>query len=416
LRVLIVSREYPPSFEGGISRRLERIVPRLLDLGVDIGVVSFGGSSIAGERMYSLKERSKILYTKAGEPSASDLASILNDIWRLDRYASEVSKSRSYDIIHVEEPIFGPFIHSKLPKIVTVHNTQVGEVRALASIMTASRQAKRLIFSGVIGAPLDFLCLQRSTFYVAVSPHVKNQLTEYYQIAPDRITVIPNGIEIPKFKLLDKSISHEKLTYTYVGRLVDHKKVDIFLKGLQILKSRKGDNFKAVIVGRGPNEESLKLLARELSIDDNVKFTGYVDDEMLTDIFEKTDVFVSPSIYEGWGLSIYEAAAYGCAPVVPDIPVFDSYLTQRKNAMLFRACDAEDLAEKMIELDENRELLARIQFSARKVAESFRWEDTVEKLVQLYSRVIPRSKRQPSIQRESLVIEPKPVQVPVKSR
>jgi glycogen(starch) synthase len=389
LRVLVVTREYPPNSEGGISRRLEKIIPRLLNRGIDVGVVSFGGKSIAGERVYSLEPKSSILYSRSREPGVSGLASVINDINRLDQYASEISKIQSYQIVHIEEPIFGPFVRTKLPKVVTVHNTQLGEARALFSIMNEIRQAKRLLFSSFLGAPLDLLCLSKAYKIVAISPHVKSQIVSQYRIPPSRIEIIPNGIDPPtKRDAAIKIRKTEGLTLTYVGRLVDHKRVDVFLTALAILKLRGVDKFKAFIVGTGPSGPALKSIAKRLSLEDKVSFTGYINDSDLGNILLESDVFVFPSVYEGWGLSIYEAASYGCAPVVSNIPVFSDYLTDQRNVLLFEPGNPAALAEKLLALEKDRSLLSSIQTEAQRLVERFSWDASADKLVELYSKLV----------------------------
>lgn len=88
----------------------------------------------------------------------TDGASVLTDIWRLDRYASRILSREHYDLVQVEEPVFGPFISSRVPKVVTVHTTQLGEFNALLGLFKNGRQAIRLLFSGTVGWAFDRLC------------------------------------------------------------------------------------------------------------------------------------------------------------------------------------------------------------------------------------------------------------------
>jgi glycosyltransferase involved in cell wall biosynthesis len=386
LRVLIVSREYPPSSEGGISTHLTKIVPRLLDRGVDLGVLCYGGGSLAGEKIYSMKVSSKILYNRGDAPTANDLASILNDIRRLDTAASEISLSNAYDLIHVQEPIFGPFISSPLPMLVTVHATQIGEVLALRRILNSSTQVKRLVFSAAIGILFDEMCCRKSRKIIAVSPHLRNELIGYYRLPAQKIDVIPNGIDRPTVVQVNRDDSYDKkrIVFTYVGRLVDRKRVDVFLRALSVLKRKGFNEFTAYIVGSGPSESFLKSLSGSLGLQQNVEFTGYVDDSSLSLIFAKSDVLVLPSVYESWGFTIYEAAAYGCAPVVSDLPFFSEYLKNENNALLFKPSNVADLAKKMIMLYSDRGLLLKIREEAKKLAGNFNWEDTVTKTMDLY--------------------------------
>jgi glycosyltransferase involved in cell wall biosynthesis len=368
------------------------VVPRLMDRGVDVGVVCFGGASIAGEKVYSLSTTSKILYTRNGEPNSTDFASLLNDIRRLDKAGSEISMRENYDLVQIEEPVFGPFLSTKLPRIITVHNTQFGESKAMLRILQELGQTKRLFFSGTIGIFFDYLSLQRSTKIVAVSPTVKQELVGFYGVKASKVEVIPNGINFP-LGILNKWRQKKKLTdypfvCAYVGRLVDHKRVDVMLHALSILRRNGLSEFKAYIVGTGPKEESLRKLARQLSLDVNVEFTGFASEDRLREILEAADVFVFPSIYEGWGLAIYEAAAYGAAPLVTDIPVFLSSLSDGETALFFKHNDPEDLAKKLTLLVSDPVLLSKIQSQAKAATAKFGWDKSIDKLTEMYSSLV----------------------------
>jgi glycosyltransferase involved in cell wall biosynthesis len=392
-RVLIVSREYPPIGEGGISRRLSKVVPRLLDMGYEIGVVTFSDSGIAGEAVYPVSKTSKILYTQAGEPTFSDLASIINDIRRLDLRASEVSRADSYDIIHTEEPIFGPFIRSSLPKVVTVHNTQAGEARAYLAAGIGPRQLRRSLFSGLIGYGFDSLCLHACDRVVAVSPIVKGQVASYYHISPGIIDVVPNGVDLPSMEGKDgkEVAASHSLVLAFVGRLVDHKRVDVLLRALAILKAGGAKDFRCFVVGVGPSENALKSLCRALSLDKEVEFTGRVSDERLGEIYSMADAFVSPSIHEGWGLTVFEAASYGCAPVVSRIPVFSLNLVDGSSCLMFEPNSESALSDRLLSLYSDPALLGRIQKGARAASERMDWSSNIAKLAGIYSDLCPSS-------------------------
>jgi glycosyltransferase involved in cell wall biosynthesis len=389
-RVLIVTREYPPIGEGGISRRLSQVVPRLLDLGFEIGVVTFSDFSLAGEAVYPVSQTSKILYTQVGEPTFADLASVINDIRRLDVHASEISRLGNYDIIHIEEPIFGPFIRSKLPKVVTVHNTQVGELIAYLAAGKGRRQLRRSLFSGLIGYGFDSLCLRSCDRVIAVSPIVRRQLVSYYHLSPSIIEVVPNGVELPSSVAPSrKKAGSPTLALAFVGRLVDHKRVDVLLKALAILKAEGAKDFRCFVVGIGPSEHALKSLCRALSLDEEVEFTGRVSDERLAEIYSMADAFVSPSIHEGWGLTVFEAASYGCAPVVSRIPVFSLNLVNGSSCLMFDPNSPSGLSRELMSLYRDPVLLGRIQKGARAVSERMDWNSNISKLAGIYSNLCP---------------------------
>jgi glycosyltransferase involved in cell wall biosynthesis len=109
-----------------------------------------------------------------------------------------------------------------------------------------------------------------------------------------------------KLNRKEKTI-HRPLRYLYAGRLVD-------VKNIILLVEEFNDNGKPLtIVGSGPLEEDLKQ-----SANDNISFTGFIDNEKLGEIYQAHDVFVLPSCSETWGLVVEEAIYWGLPVIVSD--------------------------------------------------------------------------------------------------
>ena len=392
MRILIVSREYPPATEGGISRRLSNLVPRLMDRGLDVGVVCFGGSTLTGERIYSLDANSKILYTRTGEPSVGDAASVLKDIWRLDRYASNILSSEQYDLVQVEEPVFGPFISSRVPRIVTVHTTQLGEFYALRAVFNNVRQLKRLIFSGTFGWMFDRLCLRDADFVVAVGPAIRAELQMFYGGPQENVQVVPNGVTCPE--VLNKAevkrqLGIDNLLFVYAGRLVDRKRIDDFLRAISMLRQDGFEDISALVVGSGPVSNILANLAANLSITDCVRFTGHVDDNMYFNIMEAADVFVLPSCYESaLPIAVLEAMAYGCVPIVTNIPHIFGTIRAEETGLVYPVGDVKALSNALRKVSTDNGLRASISNCARKDAASFSWSNMEDAYLRIYDRVL----------------------------
>ncbi len=391
MRVLIVTREYPPASEGGISRRLTNLVPGLLKAGVDIGVVCFNGASQFGERVFSLAPKGRILYTRSGEPSLRDAPSILTDIWRLDRKASGLLSTGAYDLVQIEEPVFGPFISASVPRVVTTHVTQVGEFHALFRPSRITRGAKRLAFSGSIGWIFDGLCLKTADIVVAVSETVMNEVHKFYGIKDEKIRVIPNGVDFPK--QLDKLEAKRKIglnnfLFIYAGRLVHRKRVDDFLRALSMLRERGFKDFSAYVVGSGPTQEFLTELACGLGLARCVQFTGHVSDDVFFRLLEAADVFVMPSSYEGLPISVMEAMAYGCVPVVTNIPQMLGIVHSGENGLVYPLGDLRSLCNALDQIASDAALRTSISSKARESVKGLSWTTATNEHIRIYDSLV----------------------------
>ena len=132
-----------------------------------------------------------------------------------------------------------------------------------------------------------------------------------------RVILIPNGIE---FDRADRSqATGPQSDVIFAGRLLSHKRVDLLLRALRILRDR-GLTARCLVVGEGPERAHLARLARGLGLERSVLFMGHVqNDEELYGLMKSSSVLVLPSAREGFGMVVIEANACG----IPAITVAD---------------------------------------------------------------------------------------------
>jgi glycosyltransferase involved in cell wall biosynthesis len=149
----------------------------------------------------------------------------------------------------------------------------------------------------------------RGSPYVAVSEATRHELVEL-GVRPGDITVVHNGCERP---VLDPSpADHPRILV--LGRLVPHKRVEHVLAAAAELRADHPD-LRVAVVGDGWWSQHLAQEARRLGVDDLVEFTGFVDEEAKHAELARAWVLALPSLKEGWGLVVMEAAGYAVPTV-----------------------------------------------------------------------------------------------------
>jgi glycosyltransferase involved in cell wall biosynthesis len=363
-----------------------------MDRGVTVEVVCFEGKSMRGEVVHSLETHSSILYTHSKEPSFKDSMNLIFDIRRLNQYASELLSREDYDIVQIEDPVFAPFLSCGVPKVVTVHTTQMGEFQVLLGLLRSSRQLKRLVFSGTLGLLFDKLGLRDVEWVVTVGSTIRDELINYYKLPSERIVLVPNGVKVPDS--LDKARAKEELGLDikqvyiiYAGRLVDRKRVEDLLKAIYFLK-REGHSISVVIMGEGPSRPSLMRAAESLGISSLVTFTGYVEDHVFFRFLEAADVFVLPSGYEGHPISLLEAMAYGCLPIASNIPQVHEIIRSGENGFTYPLGDVMQLKNTLKRVIGNRALRDSVTSKARKDVKLFSWSGVTDKYLEVYHETL----------------------------
>jgi glycosyltransferase involved in cell wall biosynthesis len=163
---------------------------------------------------------------------------------------------------------------------------------------------------GRAGQAVEWAAARLTERNIAVSARTKRDLLS---LGARAIAVVPNGIDWQGINRVHPSAVQSDIIY--VGRLVEHKNLDLLIRALEIVKEEIPD-VKAAIVGDGPEMEKLKSLVKEKKLDANVDFRGFLEDynEALS-LMKSSRIFVAPSSREGFGMAALEANACGL-PVV----------------------------------------------------------------------------------------------------
>ena len=236
---------------------------------------------------------------------------------------------------------------------------------------------------------------------IAICDNTKDRLINDYGVPEEKITIIPAGVDINRFNPNnDGKTLRNKLN-------IDDKKVILcvaklgYLKGIYYLIEafRKiADQYKdtiLVIAGSGNKTEERRLrnLVASLNLRDKVIFTGWVNYDDVPYLYAASDVFVHPSLLEGTPLVILEAMATGKPVIATGIAGVPDMITDGIDGFLVEEKNVEQIVEKLSVLLEDEGLCKKIGRNARKkVEEKFSWDMIAEQILEVYEKVLRRSK------------------------
>jgi glycosyltransferase involved in cell wall biosynthesis len=228
---------------------------------------------------------------------------------------------------------------------------------------------------------------------IAVSHDLKSLLVNF-GIPPERITVVHNGIEplIPldssKARALRSELGiagNEKVVGT-VGRLVPIKDHKTLLEGARIILEREPLT-RFVIVGDGPDMDSLKNLACDLGIRSRVCFPGFRDDA--ADLLGLFDIFCLTSLHEGIPMALLEAMSLGLPIVATQVGGVKEVIHDNECGLLVPSRDARSFADACLRVLRNETTRERLSRNAMlRVREGFLLDRTVKSTQDIYGRSI----------------------------
>lgn len=223
-------------------------------------------------------------------------------------------------------------------------------------------------------------------------------LTEYMRkemqkISNKEILVIPNGIDMdrsnnlsPNFK---ESADTKKKIMIFVGNLRPEKGLSYLIEAMDYI-TRNNINIHLLLVGEGSQRENLEKLVDKLNINDKVTFSGKATTEEVTVYLKNSDVFVLPSLHEGFPNVLLEAMASGLPIVATDVNGVNEIVEDRKNGFLVRPKNSKEIAEKILLLLDDEDLRKNICKENRKKASKYSWQRTVKMLEYTYKNALKR--------------------------
>ncbi len=220
---------------------------------------------------------------------------------------------------------------------------------------------------------------------ICISKAVQEAMSVWQPDFKDKLITIFNGIDLNKFY---KSTSYHHNSripaLISVGRLQPVKNYEAGIRACSLLKDLA---FMYYILGSGPDEGKLNQLVTELGLTKKVKLLGYQPD--VIEYLSRSDIFLMPSLWEGFGLAAQEAMAIGLPTVVSDVPgVRDLVGNDEKVGFLIDPQNPIDIAEKLRRLLLDPKLRLSMGKQAMLRARRYSIETTADRYIELYDKLL----------------------------
>jgi len=232
---------------------------------------------------------------------------------------------------------------------------------------------------------------------VTVDANCLKEIWARMGVPKSKVEIIPFGVDLKIFNpRVDGSeirgklgIQSDDLVLISTRALHDHHyNVDCFIKAIPLIL-KACSNVKFIIKGSGPLEEHLRKLAKKLGVSEYVRFAGIVPHAEMAKYLAAADIYVSTCFVDTTSVSLLEAMACGLAPIVTDIIGNRDWITNGENGMLFPPKNPKALAEKTIQLLENKDL--RKSFGKKCfqiVKQKASWKECVLKMERIYQLLL----------------------------
>jgi glycosyltransferase involved in cell wall biosynthesis len=211
-----------------------------------------------------------------------------------------------------------------------------------------------------------------------------------------KISIIYNGADSELFRPLQKEATREKLGLArekkillYVGNILRLKGVHTLIEAFAaLLKDYKRNDMLLLLIGEGSERRGIEHVVKALKIENEVLLLGEKPHDEIPLWVNSADVFVLPSLSEGFPLVIPEAMMCGVPVVATDVGGVPEAVIDGRTGLLVRPNDAFSLEKAIRAYLDNEQFTRRITENARRMAENFTWAINAEKNLALYSTLL----------------------------
>ncbi len=395
MRVLMLTWEYPPNSVGGLGKHAEEIVPALARQGVEVHVVT---PRLKGGDYFERQDHNIFVYRV--DPPLADLSDFFAVAWQTNLRLQELAyklvddmarKGKHFDLVHVHEWLVafaGGALkqHYKIPLLATIHATERGRGRG-----SLPGDLSRAINN------VEWWLTYESWRAICCSNYMISEVREYFETPPDKIDMVPNGVDARRFDAYDgQDLSEFRNQYAapdqkivfHVGRMVDEKGVRVLVESAPIVMASY-PKIKYVISGTGPSLNDYRNLANSMGLGNNFYFTGFVSDQDRDILYKTADVAAFPSLYEPFGIVALEAMAAQTPVVVADTGGLSEVVTNHETGLCVYPGSPESLAWGILHtLNHPEWSSARVDNAYKLVREQYTWDRVATMTVQVYERVI----------------------------
>ncbi|MBS1266377.1 MAG: Glycosyltransferase Gtf1 [Candidatus Woesearchaeota archaeon] len=363
MRIVLISEFFPESstdITGGVESRVFNIASELAKKHEVLVITSHRGR----KRKYEL-EKIKIKrvglrypYTQTGHLIKRIIFSLCAGI--AARKKADVVEGCSF---FAYPSAFLATIFSNAKRFLTYHEVWIGN-------WTRNTNKK-----GVVGELSERIILLLSkltkTKIIAVSGFTKGELEKQ---GIKNIEVVHNGVDLDEYKFRAKK--YKKKTVAYVGRITKHKRLIDLINAAEKL-----DKLDFKIVGIGPEKEKLERTAPK-----NVKFLGFLDEHKdVLKVIKKSHIFCSPSVVEGFGITLLEAIACQTPFVCSDIPPYRE-VSKSKGGLFFKPKSPNELASQISKLIDDKKLYKSCVKEQKQIVKNYYWKNIAKQMEKIYSK------------------------------
>ena len=389
MKILHFSWEYPPVMFGGLGAHVVELTREQVRQGNEVVVVTQQSDPPSPVR--ELIDGVMIVRADNYYPEISfaqeTLGSWVNGFALGSfRIAREFVRNWIPDLVHGHDWVGAQQAqllsgYLNIPQVITIHATEFGRHQGWISSQ----------ISHVVHAR-ELKAIQQANQIIVCSTYMKNELVNSLFADPNKISVVPNGIDLEGIEPIvsdyrDVSAEDRRVfTIGFLGRVEWEKGAHHVIDALKVLSHTR---YRVKIIGVGSQLSDLKEKVRRNGLGDQVDFLGYVSTDRKRALLAECNAIVVPSTYEPFGIVALEAGAVGVPLIVSQVGGLRDVAPSLEYAYLLEQITGEAIADSVREIESDpRDASVRARNFANRVKDIYNWTSVAHETAIVYQLAV----------------------------
>lgn len=352
---------------GGAQTHLYHLLKHAVSKGFEVGLI---GDKREGWLFEKANELGVIFFENKYFKNSFNPLNLLSSYKRIQRIVSQFKP----EVIHVHSGAAGFMVRfavkNKIPTIFTAHGWSftpgapfIRRILARVSEKFIARYTSKVI------------CVSHKDYNLALEANI---------ISPEKLFQIYNSVPLPLEFVENKT--KDLVTILFVGRLAPPKDLHILFEAFASLSTSLQEQAKIQVVGDGPLFDEFRERSQKLGIEERVDWFGRQTYETSRHFFESADIFVLPTYWEGFPMTIVEAMSYGLPVVASNVGGVSEIVREDNGFLVDSKNQVEGFSHALQELISNKEKRQAMGNHARLIVQkSFSLEEFLERTFSLYT-------------------------------
>ncbi|MFT3853624.1 MAG: glycosyltransferase family 4 protein [Ilumatobacteraceae bacterium] len=386
MRVLMLSWEYPPLVVGGIAAHVDGLARAMTRAGHEVVVFSLHHPNVGDDETV---EGVRVLRANTDLPWLPDddlVARMASANHQLTQLAARLGRWKP-QVVHAHDWLVAWSADTlkalwNVPLVATIHATERGRHGGYVPQGTPAEINS-----------IEWWLTYQAREVVACSRFMVNEVLDGFELPPDKVHLVPNGVDTHHWHVGDSDdvVEREPLVVAW-GRIQYEKGFQVLAQAIAHLRHQV-PSIRCVIAGRGGYLAELQSQIDIEGVGDLVQLAGFVPDDELRALLRRAGCVVIPSLYEPFGIVALEGMAAGAPTIVARTGGLAEIVEGTDAGLLFEPGNHVELAARIREVLGNEELAATMRKKAAALlAEKYTWDAIAASTIGVYKT----AKRPPS--------------------